>query len=609
MLGVCCWNVRGLNSSSKRNAVRAVISKHCNRIVCLQESKVTFVSNSFLRSIGRPFLNKCVYLESDGTSGGVITCWNSRLFTGHDVLVRKYSITVLLSHAKSGTNFYVTNVYGPATWGGKEEFFTEVAQLKSFCKGCWIICGDFNCIRKQEERKGKIWSTRNMTLFNNLISDLALIDPPMMNQSFTWSNMQKNPTMARLDRFLISTEWDQEFSLSKVVALPRVTSDHWPILLSAQRDTKGRQKIFRFEEAWLNHDGFQSKVPGWWAEGGNKSSAVLTFSAKLRHCRQRIKEWCKNEFYSIRDHKTLLMDEIHTIDIAEELGTLPEAGVARREELKDKLREVLNDEAAMWRARANQHWLREGDNNTKYFHCVANRRRRANGIGVVTDNGRVYQSEENDTFFFSVARKRYMRNIRLMWNLFEWASGLKINREKSELYYLGRIEGKAERLAQLLDCKVGSLPTTYLGNDWDWSRILGEDTLVSLSSRRTLSKFKERVSSFCIGQTEDRIGWRWDNNNIFSVRSAYRMLNDRGTRDGRGSLIWRLRIPLKIKVFCWLVLKKRTLTAVNLSLTGWPGSTTCALCGVHEESVDHLFTQCVFTSNRVTPWDPMGSMS
>lgn len=133
MLGICSWNVRGLNFISKRNAVWAVISKLCNRVVCLQESKVNSVSSSFLRSFGGSFLNKCVFLESDGASGGVITCWNSQLFTGRDVLVRKFSITVLFSHAKSGKEFYVTNVYGPATWDRKEEFFAEVAQLKTHC--------------------------------------------------------------------------------------------------------------------------------------------------------------------------------------------------------------------------------------------------------------------------------------------------------------------------------------------------------------------------------------------------------------------------------------------------------------------------------------------
>lgn len=46
---------------------------------------------------------------------------------------------------------------------------------------------------------------------------------------------------------------------------------------------------------------------------------------------------------------------------------------------------------------------------------------------------------------------------------FEWASGLKINRSKSELFYLGRTIQQGERLAEILGCKLGAFPTRYLG--------------------------------------------------------------------------------------------------------------------------------------------------
>lgn len=45
---------------------------------------------------------------------------------------------------------------------------------------------------------------------------------------------------------------------------------------------------------------------------------------------------------------------------------------------------------------------------------------------------------------------------------FQIGIGDEISRVKSELYYIGQVEGKATRLAPLLDCRVGSLPTRYL---------------------------------------------------------------------------------------------------------------------------------------------------
>lgn len=102
------------------------------------------------------------------------------------------------------------------------------------------------------------------------------------------------------------------------------------------------------------------------------------------------------------------------------------------------------------------------------------------------------------------------------------------------------------------------------------------------------------VSAFKVDQCPDRILWRWDPGGRFSVKSAYSALSEGGVRDVHANKLWRLRIPLKGKIFYWIVLKKRLLTADNLIKRGWTGDTTCVLCGSEEETMDHLFTNCVF---------------
>lgn len=56
-----------------------------------------------------------------------------------------------------------------------------------------------------------------------------------------------------------------------------------------------------------------------------------------------------------------------------------------------------------------------------------------------------------------------------------------------------------------------------------------------------------------------------------------------------------LLIFISLYIFFWLVLKKRPLTVDNFVKRGWTGDTLCVLCMAHDEPVDHLFTQCVFT--------------
>ncbi len=216
------------------------------------------MSRSFLRSFVGFLIDKCHFVKAAGASGGIIICWCSSFFQCSEVIVRKFSLTVQLYCPTSRLAFYVTNVFGPPSWDGKEDFCTELVNLKSTCGGLWVVCDDFNLTRDPSEKRGRCWSGRLMSMFTDLLNRLELIDLPMGNQNFTWSNLQCIPTLAKLDRFLISPEWDQAFPLSKVMALLRITSDHSPILPST--GAKLPPHMFRFEKVWLTREDFHKLV-------------------------------------------------------------------------------------------------------------------------------------------------------------------------------------------------------------------------------------------------------------------------------------------------------------------------------------------------------------
>ena len=68
----------------------------------------------------------------------------------------------------------------------------------------------------------------------------------------------------------------------------------------------------------------------------------------------------------------------------------------------------------------------------------------------------------DDTLIFCEANKDQLKYLSwiLMW--FEALSGLKINLNKSEIIPIGPVDN-AEKLAKELGCKIGALPTSYLG--------------------------------------------------------------------------------------------------------------------------------------------------
>lgn len=83
------------------------------------------------------------------------------------------------------------------------------------------------------------------------------------------------------------------------------------------------------------------------------------------------------------------------------------------------------------------------------------------GRGVVGD--RIYHLLfVDDTIIFCGADSKQLRNLRCGLLCFEAVSGLKINLRKSEIIAVGEVPD-LDSLATNLGCKVGMLPSIYLG--------------------------------------------------------------------------------------------------------------------------------------------------
>jgi hypothetical protein len=61
------------------------------------------------------------------------------------------------------------------------------------------------------------------------------------------------------------------------------------------------------------------------------------------------------------------------------------------------------------------------------------------------------------------------------------------------------------------------------------------------------------------------------------------------------TLLWKLKLPLKIKIFQWYLKKGVVLTKDNLIKRNWNGSKRCAFCS-KDETIQHLFFDCHYAS-------------
>jgi len=110
----------------------------------------------------------------------------------------------------------------------------------------WCLGRDFNIVRTPYERS----IDSAMMEFSGFINSCGLIDPLLEGGRFTWSSHRDVPVLSHIDRFLFSVEWEGHFQDMHQVILPKITSDHFAILLRMWT-THVAERPFRFEIVWL----------------------------------------------------------------------------------------------------------------------------------------------------------------------------------------------------------------------------------------------------------------------------------------------------------------------------------------------------------------------
>ncbi|XP_028215132.1 uncharacterized protein LOC114397238 [Glycine soja] len=113
-------------------------------------------------------------------------------------------------------------------------------------------------------------------------------------------------------------------------------------------------------------------------------------------------------------------------------------------------------------------------------------------------------------------------------------------------------------------------------------------------------QFMEEISSIPIQRhSKDSMVWLAEPHGHYTTKSAYKFYTKPSTTNSDGkiySIIWKLKIPPRVAVFCWRLLKNRLPTKDNLLRRNITiQDQKCPLCGNAQEDVGHLFFNCNLT--------------
>lgn len=101
-----------------------------------------------------------------------------------------------------------------------------------------------------------------------------------------------------------------------------------------------------------------------------------------------------------------------------------------------------------------------------------------------------------------------------------------------------------------------------------------------------------------MSQHSDTIRWEYKTTREFNIKEAYRIVGNHHMLQSKKkwSKFWNLGLWPKISTFLWFLLKERVVMWENLHKMGMTRPYVCVLFLLVEETMNHLFDECSWTS-------------
>ncbi|KAK1278543.1 hypothetical protein QJS04_geneDACA014435 [Acorus gramineus] len=174
--------------------------------------------------------------------------------------------------------------------------------------------GDFNVTRFSSDRNKEGSISGSMEQLSAWVANVGLLDIPLVNQQFTWSNLRTQPYFARLDRAFINQAWEEVFPLCILQARTRICSDH-SLLIFNGGESLQKDHHFKFENWWLFCDGFREVVIVAWQVPTPGLAGARKVAVKLKRVKHALKTWSREQRTNKRNRKREIEEELRAIEV------------------------------------------------------------------------------------------------------------------------------------------------------------------------------------------------------------------------------------------------------------------------------------------------------
>jgi exonuclease III len=340
-------------------------------VLCLQETKWQVVTDSMINNIWGDAPRDFSFCRSVGASGGLVTVWDTSRIVIWSSMSYGNVLVIKGKVISSDEEFMIFNVYAPCDLAAKREMWVTLkSKVLNNNDVNVCVCGDFNSVRGEDERKGRctVYRQADASAFNDFIDSCYLIDLPICGRLFTWYKGD-GVSMSRLDRFLLSEKWSETWPNSTQIAYQRGLSDHVPLMLVNEEVNWG-PRPFRMLKCWSEFPGYSDFVREKWGSFQCQGWGGFVLKEKLKMLKFGLKEWHQQHVKNLDSKILTVKDKLAFLDSKAEVTGLSEEEVIELHDLSVNLHSLAQVQNSINWQKSRMHWLREGDANFKFFHVV-----------------------------------------------------------------------------------------------------------------------------------------------------------------------------------------------------------------------------------------------
>ncbi|KAL9681645.1 hypothetical protein QQ045_013431 [Rhodiola kirilowii] len=252
----------------------------------------------------------------------------------------------------------------------------------------WVLVGDFNTISSwSKKRGGNRMAGNSIRDFNDFMANVGVSDAGYSGSPFTWSNNQSGTSRIwlRLDRALLNGRAMAAFQQLQVTHLPRVSSDHCPLLVAFNGAKNNVGRSFKFMGVWTEHKDFFDVVKKDW-QRNDHPNPLINIAIKLKQTRSDLKNWNWECFGNVTKQISRVTKEIEELESQLQGGWDSNLNTMLGNSKSD-LATLLRYQHNILEEKARVNWLQSGERNTSLFHVSIKARRIQNPIRLQLDDG------------------------------------------------------------------------------------------------------------------------------------------------------------------------------------------------------------------------------